>query len=321
MCTAITYKTKDFYFGRTLDNEFTYGESITITPRNYSFNINGMTSHYGIIGMAYVLDGYPLYYDAINEKGLAMAGLNFVGNACYNKEVEGINNIASFQLIPYILGSCKDVKSAKSLIESINITDKAFNENMPPAQLHWIIADENSAITVEAVKEGLKIYENTVGVMTNNPPFNEQIFNLNNYMNLSPVTPINNFSDKLDLKPYSKGMGAIGLPGDLSSMSRFVRAAFYKLNSTSGYSEEESVNQFFHIINGVDQPRGCNRDREGNSEITQYSSCCNCNKGIYYYTTYGNHQISAVNIHNEDLDGRELVSYPLNNIENINFQN
>lgn len=119
---------------------------------------------------------------------------------------------------------------------------------MTLAQLHWIIADKNEAITVESIKDGIKIYDNPVGVLTNNPPFDKQMFNLNNYMNLSPKSPKNNFSDKLNLNMYSRGMGAIGLPGDLSSQSRFVRAAFVKTNSLSGETESESVSQFFIFL-------------------------------------------------------------------------
>ena len=220
MCTAATYKTKDFYFGRTLDYEFSYGEEITITPRNYKFNLKNMgimETHYAMIGMAHIAENYPLYYDAINEKGLGMAGLNFVGNADYKEVIDGKDNIAQFEFIPYILGKCTSVKEARELIGKINITNIPFNEKMSLAQLHWIIADKNEAITVESIKDGIKIYDNPVGVLTNNPPFDKQMFNLNNYMNLSPKSPKNNFSDNLNLNMYSRGMGAIGLPGDLSS--------------------------------------------------------------------------------------------------------
>ena len=89
MCTAATYKTKDFYIGRTLDYEFSYGDEITITPRNYEFKFKEketIKKHYAIIGMAYIAENYPLYYDAINEKGLGIAGLNFVGNTHYNEK-------------------------------------------------------------------------------------------------------------------------------------------------------------------------------------------------------------------------------------------
>lgn len=324
MCTAATYKTKDFYFGRTLDYEFSYGDEITVTPRNYAFNFrhtNACTSHYAIIGMAHIVGNYPLYYDAINEKGLGMAGLNFVGNAVYAKPVSGKENIAQFEFIPYILGKCANINEAKSLLASINLTDTPFSEKLPTAQLHWIIADENGCITVESMADGLHIYNNPVGVLTNNPPFETQMFMLNNYMSLSPKQPQNTFANVLALNSYSRGMGALGLPGDLSSASRFARVAFTKMNSISADSENESVSQFFHILGSVDQQRGCCEVSEGKYEITIYTSCCNTTKGIYYYTTYNNHQISAVDMRKENLDSTELMRYPLIEEQQINFQN
>lgn len=324
MCTAATYKTKDFYFGRTLDYEFSYGDEITVTPRNYAFDFrhtSACTSHYAIIGMAHIVGNYPLYYDAINEKGLGMAGLNFVGNAVYAKPVSGKENIAQFEFIPYILGKCANINEAKSLLASINLTDTPFSEKLPTAQLHWIIADENGCITVESMADGLHIYDNPVGVLTNNPPFETQMFMLNNYMSLSSKQPQNTFANGLALNSYSRGMGALGLPGDLSSASRFARVAFTKMNSISADSENESVSQFFHILGSVDQQRGCCEVSEGKYEITIYTSCCNTTKGIYYYTTYNNHQISAVDMRKENLDSTELMRYPLIEEQQINFQN
>lgn len=324
MCTAASYKTKDFYFGRTLDYEFSYGDEVVITPRNYPFNfrsVGEICEHYAMIGMAYVAQNQPLYYDALNEKGLAMAGLNFVGNAYYRENIQGKDNVAQFEFIPYILSQCDSVKEARALLENINITNTQFNEQLPVAQLHWIIADKNETITVESVKDGLKVYDNPVGVLTNNPPFDEQMSNLNNYMHLSPKNPKNTFSDRLNLKAYSRGMGGIGLPGDLSSQSRFVRVAFTKMNSVSGDTEAESVSQFFHILGSVDQQRGCCDVGDGKYELTIYTSCCNADKGIYYYTTYENHQITAVNMHNESLDGNSLVRYELIKGEQIKMQN
>lgn len=324
MCTAVTYKTKDFYFGRNLDYDFSYAEEVTITPRNFPLRFKAIAEikcHYAIIGMAFVPDNYPLYYDGVNEKGLCMAGLNFVGNACYKEHTDGKINLAQYEFIPYILGKCASVEEAVKELENINLTPAEYRGGMPVAQLHWIIADKHKAITAEFVKEGLKIYDNNVGVLTNNPPFDEQVFNLNNYMGLSPKDPENTFSDKIGLQRYSRGMGAIGLPGDLSSQSRFVRAAFIKLNSVSGSSEEESVNQFFHILTSVEQQRGaCVIGKDG-YEITIYSSCCNADKGVYYYTTYENHSISAVDMHAENLDGDKLCRYPILRKENITFIN
>ena len=314
MCTAATYKTKDFYFGRTLDYEISYGDQVVVTPRNYVFDLRQggrLKSHYAMIGMACVMQDYPLYYDAVNEKGLGIAGLNFVGNAHYKKPVEGKDNITQFELIPWILGTCATVKEARRLLDGINLIDTPFLENLPVAQLHWIIADKEECITLESVEEGLKIYENPVGVLTNNPPFQYQMFNLNNYMHLAVGNRENTFSKDLDLNQYSRGMGGLGLPGDLSSQSRFVRVAFVKMNSLSGDSEAESVSQFFHILGSVDQQRGCCKLGEDKYEITLYTSCCNADKGIYYYNTYENHQISAVDMHKTNLDGENLSTFAL----------
>ena len=324
MCTAATYKTKDFYFGRTLDYEFSYGDEVTITPRNYPFHFREkgtINTHYAIIGMAYVVDNYPLYYDAINEMGLGIAGLNFVGNADYKEKTQGKDNIAQFEFIPWILCQCATVEEAQKLIEKINLLNVAYSDKLPLAQLHWIISDKEKSITVESVKEGIKIYDNPVGVLTNNPTFDKQMFALNNYIGLSTKSPENTFAKNLNLETYSRGMGAIGLPGDLSSQSRFVRVAFTKMNSISGESEKESVSQFFHILNSVDQQRGCCNLGNDKYEITIYTSCCNTNKGIYYYTTYDNHQITAVDMHKENLDDNKLVRYPLIKEEQIRAQN
>ena len=317
-------QTKDFYFGRTLDYEISYGDEVTITPRNYEFNFRhkqNIKNHYAIIGMAYVTENYPLYYEAVNEKGLGIAGLNFVGNAQYNKKIKGKDNITQFEFIPWILSQSTTVKEAKKLIEKINFLDEPFSTNLPLAQLHWIISDSIESITVEAVKDGIKIYENPVGVLTNNPTFDKQMFELNNYMNLSTKSPKNTFAKSLNLEKYSRGMGAIGLPGDLSSQSRFIRAAFVKMNSISKEEEKESVSQFFHILNSVEQQRGCCELDDGIFEITIYTSCCNASKGIYYYTTYDNHQITAIDMHKENLNSENLIRYPLIKDEQIKMQN
>lgn len=324
MCTAATYKTKDFYFGRTLDYEFSYGDEITVTPRKFPFEFRHMgkrDSHYAIIGMAHVAGGYPLYYDAINEKGVGMAGLNFVGNAVYQTVEAGRDNVAQFEFIPWILGQCADLDEVRALLDRMNLVGTPFSEQLPSAQLHWIIADRNAAITVECMADGMHIHENPVGVLTNNPPFETQMFLLNNYQGLSPKQPENTFAEQLQLQSYSRGMGALGLPGDLSSASRFAKVAFTKMNSKSGDSEAESISQFFHILGSVDQQRGCCEVTDGKYEITLYTSCCNADKGIYYYTTYENHQITGVDMHHCDLDGSELFRYPLVQGEQIHWMN
>jgi len=147
------------------------------------------------------------------------------------------------------------------------------------------------------------------------------LFGLNDYMGLSVEPAENRFAPKLPLYAYSRGMGGMGLPGDLSSKSRFVRGVFTKYNSVSGDTESESLSQFFHILGAVEQQRGCVRPETGGYEITVYSSCCNTDKGIYYYTTYENRQITGVDLHQEDLDGRCVIGYPRIKGQQIRMQN
>ncbi len=323
MCTAISYTTKDHYFGRNLDLEVSYGESVVITPRNFQLqfqNAPDMKSHYAIIGIGIVIEQYPLYYDATNEFGLSMAALNFPGNAVYLKRKANIDNITPYELIPWILGQCKTVADAREKLSKLNMLAVPFSKDCPLTPLHWIIADRTESITVEPREDGIKVYDNPAGVLTNNPPFDFHLNHLCNYLNLTHKEPANRFSDKITLAAYSRGMGAMGLPGDLSSSSRFIRAAFTKLNSVSGESESESVGQFFHILGSVYQQNGCVKVKDS-YEKTVYSSCCNTDKGIYYYTTYENSQISAVSLFAEDLDGVSLVCYPMINEQQIFYHN
>ena len=158
--------------------------------------------------MAHVADNYPLYYDAMNEKGLGMAGLNFVGNAAYAEPVDGTQNVAQFEFIPWILSRCATIPEVREALSRMNLVGTPFSPQMPAASLHWIIADKNEAIVVESMADGLHVHDDPAGVLTNNPPFDLQMFHLNNYLGLSPRQPENHFSPELPLATYSRGMGA-----------------------------------------------------------------------------------------------------------------
>lgn len=314
MCTAVNLTLIDNYFGRNLDLERSYGEQVVITPRNYSFPMRAMPcmeKHYAMIGMAAVVKGYPLYFEATNETGLSMAGLNFPDNAYYKEYSDNKENIAPFEFIPYVLGKCKDTNEARKLLNNINLASISFSDDLPLSPLHWIISDRYGSITVESVKEGLKLYENPYGVLTNNPTFDYHLMNINNYMCLHEGFAENRISTKRQFDNYSLGMGALGLPGDYSSASRFVRAVFIKEKSPCFESEKESVSHFFHILGGVAMPKGCVLTRDGKFEYTRYSSCCNADKGVYYYTTYDNSSVTAVDMHSVNLDGKDMYAYPL----------
>ena len=253
---------------------------------------------------------------------MAIAGLNFAGNAVYKEFEEGMVNVTPFEFIPYLLGKAANVAEARELISEINLVDINFADELPLSPLHWMISDENESIVVEPLEDGLKVYDNPVGVLTNNPPFDKQLFYLNNYRNLSNKNPENTFGGDIDLDEYSRGMGGIGLPGDLSSASRFAKVAFTRANSYSGDDEASSVSQFFHILGSVEQQNGCTFISDPNLyEYTIYTSCYNTNKAVLYYRTYNNSQITAVSLNNENLDSADLINYLLINEEQVNFIN
>lgn len=326
MCTAVTYQAGDHYFGRNLDLEISYGEQVVVTPRNFPLQFRKMPTlnhHYAIIGMAAVVDDYPLYFDAVNEKGLSMAGLNYPDNADYKPVTTGKDNVTPFEFIPWLLGQCANLNEARSLLARINLVKINFSAQLPLSPLHWLLADTASSqcLTIECDVDGLHVYDNPVGVLTNNPPFDKQLFNLNNYQFLSPRQPQNQFSKQLNLANYSRGLGTRGLPGGMDSMSRFVKVAFTKLNAPQGHSESENVGNFFHILQSVEQPQNLDGVGNGQFEYTIYSSCANASRGIYYYTTYHNHQINAVDMYRTDLDAATLSTYSLVDTQQINWQN
>lgn len=325
MCTSLTFQTSDFYFGRNLDLEYNFGEKIVITPRQYPFIFKfagTLSEHYAIIGTAQITDGCPLYAEAVNEKGLCLAALNFPGNAVYAETPEsGKTNLAPFELFGFLLGTCATVKEAEEKLKAVCITHTAFKDGYPVAPLHWHIADKDQSLVLECTKDGMHLYENPVGVLTNNPPFPFQLTNLQNYMHLTSNPPENRFAPALKLAPYGQGMGALGLPGDASPASRFVRAAFCKWNTELPSGEEASVTQFFHILDNVAMVAGTVRTPENKLDRTTYSCCINASRGIYYYKTYNNNQISAVSMHKTDLDGCAPVVFEQVNRQQICYQN
>lgn len=324
MCTCIDFKTEDSYFGRTLDLEYRFDEKIVITPRNYLFNLRkegSFKTKYAMIGIATVDHNYPLYAEAANEKGLAIAGLNFPNNAYYGKEQIGKINIAPFELIPWVLGNFESIQELKSIIYNINLINISFLESIPLTPLHWMISDGKECIVLEQMKDGMKIYSNPIGVLTNNPPFSYQLMNINNYISITPNVPQNQFSSQIQLTTYGQGMGAIGLPGDNSPTSRFVRAAFNKLNSVCEQDEKSSVSQFFHILDSVSMVKGSVITKDKECDITAYSCCINTTKGIYYYKTYNNNQITAIKMNDMNMNSNGLEIHDLIEKQQIKYIN
>ena len=301
MCTAVSYLTRQHYFGRNLDLERGYGEGVVITPRSYPFPF--ANHHRAMIGMAAVVHGYPLYFEATNEKGLSMAGLNFPGNAVYQPHCPDKENVAPYELIPYVLSLCDTLEEAMVQLERINVEHRNFSEDLPVSPLHWMIADRRGCAVVECTGSGMKLHENPYGVLTNNPTFDYHLMNIQNYSGLH--------EGALTEHDYSLGMGAMGLPGDYSSPSRFVKAVFVKQHSVCDGEESRSVNQFFKILSAVAMPKGCVRTPDGQYEYTRYTSCCNTDTLRYYYTTYDDPTVRSVSLEQEWMDGANLSVTPI----------
>lgn len=307
MCTAI-YDNKNQLFGRTLDLEYSYNEAVIVTPKKFRISLrceNTVFTNYTIIGMGIDREGFPLYYDAINEAGLAMAGLNFPKSAQYFKEKQEMLNLAPFELIPYILGLCKNVDEAMPVLEKLKLCNISFSNDYPVTPLHWMLADKSRCIVIESVNEGLTIYENTIGVMTNEPSFEYHKTRLEDFSILSTNEKENS---------YSRGLSLYGLPGDFSSVSRFVRASILLKNSVV---KGNAITQFYKILDNVSVPCGTILLKNGQTVITQYASCMDMVNGIYYYKTYANSRICGVQLSKEEADS--LVSYPLDTKQDILF--
>ncbi len=325
MCTSLTFINGDSYFGRNMDIGYSFQEQVVITPRNYPISYKKHPTsrkHYSMIGIACVVDGYPLYADAINEKGLGVAGLNFPGYAQYHDQVLADKyNITPYEIIPWILGTCATVEEARILVNGVNVYAEQFAPGIELATLHWMISDQKRSIVLESTKKGIEIYENPVGVMTNNPTFDFHLTNLSNYINCDPQDIKKKDVLGMEVMPLGHGTGGLGLPGDTSTTSRFVKAVFAKANSYCEKTESANISQFFHILGTVAVPRGFAVAEAGVYDYTTYTTCANQNTGVLYYKTYENNQISAVDMYKENLDSSELINYKMVLDQQINWVN
>lgn len=310
MCTALHLINETAVFGRTLDLNYHYKECFCVIPRNFDLRLPDFAKkQYAIMGTAFIKDSYPLLYDGVNEKGLAMAGLNFVGNAVYGTDDKKLFNVPVFKFIPWVLSQCENVSQAVELISKTDITNERFSSDLENAQLHFMISDLNTSVTIEPTHDGIKITPNTVGVLTNNPPFDFHVNNLARYSNLSNAYGAENpFEKTFGIKPYTNGTAALGLPGDFSSPSRFVRAAFLKANTPP--NNENQINQLFHILNSVQVPLGAVKTKDNDFVTTVYTCAYGLNNLSYHYKTYKSQNIKEHKMNSVDLNGKLPFCFP-----------
>ena len=323
MCTAVScHFLNKSYFGRNLDYEYSFGENVIIIPRNFIFEFKKESvnaCHYAIIGIGIEKDNYPLMFDCMNEYGLAFAGLNFPDNAVYKTFKEGKINLTPYEFPLWILGKYKTVQEIKTVLNNINLLDIPFYDEYPITPLHFIFSDKSESVVCEFTDNGMNIYENKFNILTNNPVFPVMAQEMNKYIGLSAKNPAPDHEK--NIKCESNGMGSIGLPGDFSSRSRFVRAVFNLENMVKNDNNIDNITQFFHLLDSVYQYEGCVITENGGFEKTLYSSCLDLDSGNLYYTTYRNFQIVCVGLNQKNKNGNKLVCKPLINEQTILYQN
>lgn len=321
MCTGLTLVNGDFYFGRNLDLDYEFGQQVVITPKNYPLTYKKMSrqnTHLALIGMASVVDGYPLYAEAVNEAGVGIAGLNFPGFASYATEIlPDKDNVTPYELPLYLLSQCHNIAEVKEKLTQLNMVAIDFKPQMPCATLHWLIADCNQALVLEVIDGVIKVYDNPVGILTNSPSFDYHLMNLHAYLGISPKQPEDQLVSQ-DLKPYGEGLGTRGLPGDFSPASRFIKAAYLKNNVVCENNDDiQNITEFFHILDSVAFVKGATITKHQTHDITLYSCCINASQGKYYYKTYTNNQINCVSLKQVDLQSSQLYCYPLQTKQQI----
>ncbi len=347
MCTALTLKKGNLcVFGRNMDLEYEWGQQVVVTPRNFIWPMRflpKMRQKYAIIGMAMPYKDsengghdYPLYAEAANEKGLACAGLNFPANAYYpdpgktKKEKGQLIEITPYEVVHWVLANFSSVKEVKKFFNenTIAIVNKPISKEVGITTLHFIVSDKDGAFVFEPCVDGVKYYDNPLGILSNNPTFDWQLTNLSYYQNLCNSQ---NFpSDCKFMESASgQGFGGLGLPGDVTPPSRFIRTVFYKTYSVPEENIESLVNEHFHILSSVEMIKGSvivgkTKDNKPIYDITLYSSCIDLNKMVYFYKTYWNSQINAVDMYalgDAWLNGDQIAVYPFIKQQSIKFLN
>ena len=326
MCTAISlYHSNCSYFGRNMDIPFFFNQRPMLIPKGFQYLNRAENKQQriknSILGMGSVIDGHPAMADAMNDKGLACAGLNFAGFAKFDDfYLEDKINVSPYDFILWVLSEFESLTEVKEALQNLHFYSIPINQDTSVAQLHWMLADRSGhLIVVECTASGINVYDNPVSVMTNNPEFPWHLTNLREYLKISPVPADDATWSALNLKALGVGSGTLGIPGDYSSVSRFVRAAFTRAHLPNNLSEDEHISQFFTLLDAAFMPKGCVLTENNLCDFTVYSSCMDLTQNIYYYKNYENNRINAVKL--IEKEGTELICYPYITKQDINYLN
>ncbi len=309
MCTVVTYKGNGNYVARNLDVAFSYNEEAVFVPRNVKFNfrhIEDLTSHYSIIGIGTRIKDVPLFYEACNEYGLFIAGLNFPGNAKYYDYQDDKHNLAPWELTPYLLGSFKTVKEVSEFLKELNILNEPYMENLPNAPLHYYISDKDEAIIIETTEDGMNVYPAEYKTMTNNPPYPQH----KQYADMILAKVSNDYKKASSVEEQCVGLAGVGLPGDASSKSRFVKAAFLaKYQTEKSYTGE--IMHGVRIMDQVSMMKGTVKCEDNSDDYTVYSVVYDLDNFKMYYKLYDSSSAKYAEFESTDKNLSNYVYAPL----------
>lgn len=315
MCTSVRFADKDgnMLFGRNLDWSCSYGEQVVVTPRGYrrawAFDSAGGPCSHAVIGMGIVSQGIPLYFDCANEAGLAVAGLNFPGFARYEVgPVSGKISVAAYEFPLWLTSRFETVDEVESALADLALVARPVNDAYPVSFLHWMVADAQRSVVVEYGEGGMRVLRNDADVLANQPGFAWHRENLRNYLALTSHFPESQQWGAARLEPYGSGFGMHGLPGDYSSPSRFVRAAYLNAHYPVQDGERANVLRLFHTLGGVSMVEGAAQMEGGPFEKTVYTGGYSASSRTYYFNKYEDPAIRCVSLADVDVTGSELLT-------------
>lgn len=338
-CTGIRLTSQDggVVYGRTMEwGTFDLNSRITIVPRGHEFTAatpagSGMrwTARYGIVGLD-MMESDSLA-DAMNEKGLAVGMFYHPGFARYPDldPARLPQTITSMDLPGYVLGSFASVEEARAGLASVRVVGATEKASGVRVEGHWMVTDASGkCLVVEFTGGEMKLFDNPLGVITNAPTFDWHLTNLRNYLNLSPVALPDKKIDDLDFAPLGGGSGMIGLPGDNTPPSRFVRAVAWTSTARKTPTPSETVYEFFRILDNFNIPQGAAEGQAGQASAQGMRSSTIWTTGwdltgrVLYYHTQHNRRVRRLDINRIDFarDPQTLRHRPLDTVKSQDYQ-
>jgi choloylglycine hydrolase len=329
-CTTFRLRTKDggWVVGRSMEFGQALESQVMVVPRGFTLSSTrpdlkpGMawTTKYGFVGMNAL--GVDLAVDGMNEAGLSVAALYFPGFAGYPPfPADGKDAVANLEFVNWALSRFATVGEVKEALAKVVVYDLVIPQAGGSQPIHWAVRDaKGGSIVVEYVGGKLQVYENPVGVMTNSPSFDWHLTNLRNYVNLTALNVEPLRLGETVIQPLGQGTGLLGLPGDYTPPSRFVKAVALAWSAVQVATPAEAANVAFHILNAVDIPNGAVVEKAPGKggvaptltyDVTEWATVHDLQGKVFYFRTYGNLNLRKVDLTKLDLAAKAIRHVPV----------